>query len=256
MRRLSAILAVLMLLVSVAFAEDVPLTLRTATSIEEVEQFLLLPPEDGVTGVQEGYIRFIAQDEKKDPSFRKAYWLGGEEGSSLDLTVRKRNGYVYGFHAGTMCTRAVYSMAMSCLGIDVTPGDMSAITGKRNIDEPYDEFSDLLGVERVTAHSKVFNTMMANYLADESYSPVYLYIRKPGGSYHAILVVAVIPELSRYIVVDSSPYYVEDVPQRVYFISLNKNRTEIINSTFKWELKGSKVLQVYQWRLADDDAAQ
>lgn len=251
MRHMAGLLAVLLLLLSFACAEEA-LTLRTATSIEEVEQFLLLPPEDGINEVEAGYIRYIAQKQNVDSAFRKEYWLGGEEGSILDLTVKKRNGYEYGFHAGTMCTRAVYSMAMSYFGIDATPGAMSAITGDRNIDEPYDDFSKLIGVERVTYKSKVFNRMMENYLTDDSYSPIYLYIQKPSGSYHALLVVAYMPDVSRYIVVDSSPYTVDDVPQRVYFISLNKNRTEIINSTFKWELKGSKVLQVYQWRLVEE----
>ncbi len=255
MRRLTALMMIWLLMTSFAAAEDAPLTLRSATSVEEVEQFLLLPPEDGVCGVQIGYIRYIAQDQGKDPAFRKAYWLGGEEGSILDLTMKKRNGYDYGFHAGVMCTRAVYSMALSCLGIDMSPGEMSAVTGERNLDEPYDMISDIVNVERVSHKSKVFNTMMENYLTDERYSPVYLYIRKPGGSYHALLVVAYIPDKSRYIVVDSSPYYVEDAPCRVYFVSLNKNRTEIVNSTFRAELAGSKVLQLYQWRLAEEAPA-
>lgn len=251
MRRIAGLLAAMLLLLSFACAEDA-LTLRTATSIEEVEQFLLLPPEGGVSEAERGYIRYIAQKQWGESAFRKEYWLGGEEGSILDLTVRKRNGYEFPFHAGTMCTRAVYSMAMSYFGIDVTPGNMSAITGDRNIDEPYDDFSKRIGVERVTYKSKVFNRMMENYLTDDSYSPIYLYIQKPSGSYHSLLVVAYMPDVSRYIVVDSSPYTVDDVPQRVYFISLNKNRTEIINSTFRWELKGSKVLQVYQWHLLDE----
>ena len=255
MRCIAALLT-LLLFMTAALAEGTPSSLRQATSVEAVEQFLRFPEGEEAPAVEAGYIRYIAQNEKKDPLFFKPYWLGGEEGSELDLTVKKRNGYEYGFHAGTMCTRAAYSMAMSYLGIDVTPGAMSAITGKRHIDEPYDEFSALLGVERVTVSSKVFNTYMQNYLTDSSYSPVYLYIQKPSGQYHALLVVGFIPELSRYLVVDSSPYYVDDVPHRVYFISLNKNRTEIINSTFKWELKGSKVLQLYQWRRLDETSAE
>lgn len=251
MRRMLALLLLLLLSSSFAGAEDV-LTLRTATSVEEAEQFLLLPPEDGVAGVQAGYIRYISQVNGRDPSFRTAYWLGGEEGSMLDLTVKSRYGYEYGFHAGNMCTRAVYSMALSCIGVDMTPGAMSALTGERNLDEPYDMISEAIGVERVERRSKIFNTMMENYLTDERYSPVYLYIRKPSGNYHALLVVATIPEKGRYIVVDSNPYYLHGEPVRVYFISLNKNRTEIINSTFRDELVGSEVLQVHQWRLTDD----
>lgn len=252
MRRLLAFLLALLLSSSFAVAEEMP-SLRTATSVEEAEQFLLLPPEDGVADVQRGYIRYIAQVDTRDPAaFRKAYWMGGAEGSMLDLTVKSRNGYDYGFHAGVMCTRAVYSMALSCLGIDMSPGRMSEITGERNLDAPYDAVSELIGVERVAPKSRVFNTMMDNYLNDERYSPVYLYIQKPNGNYHALLVVALIPENGRYVVVDSSPYEVDGEPCRVYFISLNKNRTSIINSTFRGELAGSQVLQLYQWRLIDN----
>ena len=109
MRRFAALLMTLLLLASFANAEESPLTLRTATSVEEVLQFLTLPPEEGIADVQPGYIRYIAQHEDRDPAFRTAYWLGGEEGSMLDLTVKQRNGIDYGFHAGVMCTRAVYS---------------------------------------------------------------------------------------------------------------------------------------------------
>lgn len=254
MRRLTALLLVLLLSAScVALAAEGTLTLRTATTVEEAAQFLLLPPEDDVIGVQPGYIRYIAQVDTRDPAaFRKGYWIGGAEGSMLDLTVKSRNGFDYGFHAGVMCTRAVYSMALSCLGIDMSPGRMSEVTGERNLDEPYDDISALVGVERVMPKSRVFNTMMDNYLNDERYSPVYLYIQKPNGNYHALLVVAYMPDSGRYVVVDSSPYQVDGEPCRVYFISLNKNRTAIINSTFRNELSGSQVLQLYQWRLMDD----
>ena len=256
MRRFFALLMTLLLASFTAAAES-PLTLRTATTPEEVLQFLLLPPEDGIADVQPGYIRYIAQHQERDDAFRKAYWLGGEVGSMLDLTVKQRNGIDYGLHAGVMCTRAVYSMALSCLGIDMSPGAMSAATGERNLDEPYDMISEMVGVERFIRKSNVFNTMMENYLTDDSYSPIYLYIQKPSGNYHALLVVAFMPDVSRYLVVDPSPHENADgSPCRVYFVSLNKLRTEIINSTFRSELVGSKVLQLYQWRLVPQEGEE
>lgn len=255
MRRLLALLAALLLL-SAAHAEDVPLTLRTATSVDEVKQFLLLPQDDGVAPVQAGYIRYISQSQKSDPAFRKAYWLGGEEGSVLDLTLKERYGVELDFHVGVMCTRAAYSMALSVLGIDMSPGEMSRVLDRRNLYEPYDEISELVGVERVEPTKNRFNTMVANYLADDSYSPVYLYFRKPNGTNHAVLVVAYDPDTSRYIVVDSSPYWSKGEPYRVFFIALNKARSQIINSTFRDELVGSTVLQVRQWRLVTPDEAE
>lgn len=255
MRRLIAAFTVLLCLLVSACADEAPLTLRTATSAEEVEQFLLFPDDaEALPEVQTGYIRYISQLEGRDPTFRKAYWYVDGEDAMLDLTLTQHNGYEFALHVKVMCTRAAYSMALSCLGIDMTPGEMSAVTGARNLAEPYDMISDLVGVEQVIPSSKVFNTMVENYLSDERYSPVYLYIQKPNGSYHALLVVGIIPEKGRYLVVDSNPYYVDNEPIRVYFVSLNTMRTEIINSTFRKELVGSKVLQLYQWRLRDDAA--
>ena len=247
MQRLIALLLIL-LLIPGALAEEPPLTLRSAASIAEASQFLLLPQEDGIADVQAGYIRYISQSEKRDTSFRKEYWLGGEEGSVLDLTLKERYGLKFDFHTGVMCTRAAYSMVLSYFGIDMSPGEMSRVTGKRNLYEPYTEISEIVGVEQVSVKKDRFNTMVSNYLSDENYSPVYLYFRKPNGVTHAVLVVAYLKDKGRYVVVDSSPFWVDGTPHQVFFISLNKARSQIINSTFYDELVGSTILQVQQWR--------
>lgn len=251
MSRLTAILLALMLLLVPAQAEDTPLTLRTASSIEEAESFLLLPEDEAPAAVVPGYIRYISQSQKRDPSFCKEYWLGGEEGSVLDLTLKERYGVTFDFHTGVMCTRAAYSMVLSYFGIDMSPGEMSRVTGNRNLYEPYTEISELMGVEMVSVKNNRFNTMVNNYLTDESYSPVYLYFKKPNGVNHAVLVVAYLEEQGRYLVVDSSPFWVNGEPYRVFFIALNKARSKIINSTFYDELVGSTVLQVQQWKLTE-----
>ncbi len=255
MRRFAILLALLML-PALAFGEDapadIPHTLPDAASAEEVLDFLLMPPPDGLAGVQRGYIRYIGQNQAQDDLFRTGYWLGGEQGSVLDLTLAERYGVKLPYHAGNMCSRAIYSMALSYLGIDITPGGMSALLNVRNLDEPYDIISWMVGVERVEANAFVFDTMMNNYLTDERYSPVYLYFRRPNGTCHAVLVVAVLPETGRFLVVDCNPPVSGGKLHRVYFISLNKQRTEIINSTFSKSLRGSKVLQLYQWQLPED----
>lgn len=255
MRRM-LILLTLLLLPILALGEDAPAgpaSLREATSAEEVQEFLLMPTKFSLAGVERGYIRYIGQNEERDDMFRTGYWLGGEKGSVLDLTLKERYGVKFPYHAGVMCSRAVYSMALSYLGIDMTPGGMSALLDSRNLDEPYDIISWKVGVERVEAKAHVFNTMMENYLTDDSYSPVYLYFRRPDGTTHAVLVVARDPDTGRFMVVDCNPPQSGGKLYRVYFISLNKQRTEIINSTFKKELKGSKVLQLYQWQLLEDN---
>lgn len=249
MRRLTLILFLLMLLPTMVLCEEAPLTLPSCGTAKEVEQFLLMPKKFALVSAKKGYVRYISQNEEQDDMFRVRYWLGGELGSSFDLTLKERNGVTYSYHAGTMCSRAVYSMALSYLGVDITPGDMTAMLNSRNLDDPYDAISWLSGVQRVRPESDAFNTMMENYLNDPSYSPVYLYFTRPNGTSHSVLVVAQVPEKSgRYLVVDPNPPKSGGKLYRVYFISLNKQRTQIVNSTFKESLTGSKVLQVYQWR--------
>jgi len=258
-RLMLLMLAAFLLTPAAAETTDVPTApaeLRLTASVEEADAFILYPPEDGVAGVQPGYIRLIAQHRANDPHFREAYWLGGEPGSVLDLTLQKnRYGHVYTFHAGNMCTRAAYSMALSYLGVDVTPGSMSAMTGERDLNPPYGKISAELGVELVQPTRHVFNTMVENYLTDPSYSPVYVYIRKPDGQDHALLIIAALPEKSRFLVLDTSGMWLNGVQHRIYMMSFNKTRVEVVNSTFRDEFAGSKVLQLYQWRLVETEEA-
>ena len=237
-----------------AAAEDAPLSLPECDSVEEAEAFILYPPEAGLSGVQAGFIRLIAQHSANDPMFRDAYWLGGEAGSTLDLTLQEnRYGHVYTFHAGNMCTRAAYSMALSYLGVDVTPGSMSAMTGQRDMNTPYNTISEMVGVELVELKSYVFDTMVENYLTDPTYSPVYVYLQMPDGGNHALLIIAKLPEAGRYLVLDPSGMWANGVQHRIYMMSFNKTRQQVLNSTFRDEYAGSKVLQLYQWRLVPQE---
>lgn len=241
----------------IADEDTAPAQLRSVSSEAEAAAFVIYPPEDGLAGVERGFIRYITQDSASDSYFRQGYWLGGEPGSALDLTLKEgRYSRPYAFHVGNMCTRASYSMALSYLGIDITPGGMSAIIGRRDLDPPYDEVSEMMGVERVSYSSHVFNTMVENYLTDPSYSPVYVYLRKPNGQDHALLVIGALPETSRFIILDPSPMWLRGEPYRIYMMAFNKTRYEVVNCTFRQEFIGSTILQLYQWRLPEEQAAQ
>lgn len=253
LRRMMMLLA-LVLMPCAALAEDAAeavASLREAKSIAEVEQFVLYPPEGGLADAKRGYIRYIAQHRANDTEyFRKLYWMGSPEGTELDLTEKRQaNGEPYEYSVANMCTRAAYSMALSYLGIDMTPGDMSATTGLRDMDPPYEEISDLFGLERVMPEAHVFDTMMANYLSDPNYSPVYVYFRRPDGDPHAFLVVAALPQKSRFLVVDPSAMLAKGESHRVYMVAFNWARTEIDTSTFRYELRGGEVIGLYQWKL-------
>ena len=249
MRRI--VLLLLLLFVIPAFAEeDFPAELRFCDTIEEAGVFLMHPPEDGISGVEAGYIRLIAQHRAGDDAYRAEYWLGGEPDSTLDLNLQQnRYGHVYTFHAGNMCTRAAYSMALSYIGVDATPGAMSLMTGKRDMNPPYVTVSGMVGVELVQPKSHVFDTMMENYMTDPTYTPVYVYIRRPDGQDHALLVIGKLPQAGRYLVLDPSGMWAFGHQHRIYMMSFNKTRSQVVNSTFREEFAGSKVLALYQWRL-------
>ena len=257
-RRLLCLLVLLCLLAPSVHAEEA-LTLPACKTVEEVKALLLHPDEDGQpVSVERGKIRYIAQDSKYDPDFCPMYWYGGEPGSELDLTVEisKLKGHFnepYNYYARNMCTRAVYSMALSYLGIDLTPGAMSALLNKRDIDMPYDEITKLLPeIESVSFSYDVFINMLEAYQTDSSYSPIYLYIRRPNNTTHCLLIVAR-QEDGRYIVVDPKYHDLRKESIKVYTISLNKYGQKIYASDFHNELKDCVVLRCCQWRLVESE---
>ena len=259
MRRWLCLLALLCLLLPPARAEEPP-DLPHCQTVEQVEALLLYPDDDmEPVAAQRGFIRYISQDTNRDPTFCPDYWLGGEPGGELDLTIEKslKAGSFnrpYTYYARNMCTRAVYAMALSYLGVDLTPGEMSAMLEKRDIDMHYEEVTALLPqVEDVTFSQDVFFSMFEAYQTDSRYSPVYLYIRRPNGTTHCLLVVAR-REDGRYIVVDPRYHSVQDETVHVYTISLNKYAQKIgFNSDFRSELHGSVILRCCQWRLVGEE---
>lgn len=250
MKRLWMLLCLAALLAGSAAAESAP-ALPQCRTVEEVEALIRWPDETGERApVERGVVRYISQAAGEDPLFRAEDWYGGEPGSELDLTLeRDRNGKPYTYFARNMCTRAIYSMVLSYLGVDMTPGGMSAMLEKRSISDPYHEITALLpGIESVTFSTHAFQSMFEAYQTDSRYSPVYVYFRKKSGVTHALLVVAK-TDGSRYIAVDPGYHELDGVPVRVYTFSFDKNFREILNSDFRREQAGSRILGFYQWRL-------
>lgn len=248
------IAAFLLMLLSLASAEEAaaPVTeLRCCASVAEAEQFIL-GPEEG-TEVRAGYVRYIAQS-RRDPWFVADYWQVGEDKGELDLTAEaNRYGCVYTFFAGNMCTRAAYSMALSYLGVDMTPVNMSVMLNSRDIDVPYDAITARLdGVERVEMRAYIFNTMFANYRADASYSPVYVSLSQQNGKDHTLLLVGYNEETQRFIAVDSSMASLNQNVVRVYEIVFSTMRDTVMKCPQRSDLVGAEVVQVHQWRLTPE----
>ena len=128
------ILALIWALIGAAGAEEtLPTSIREAQSAEEANALLIQSDTGERLNVVSGQVRLIVQT-RRDDMFCADYWRSGEEKGEFDLTAKEnRYGAPYAYYIGTMCTRAVYSMALSYLGVDMTPVDMSgAIAMKRS----------------------------------------------------------------------------------------------------------------------------
>lgn len=253
-RKVLCLMLMILALAPCARAET-PQALPQCSTREEVEawvDFGLEEADDGIPSAKEveaGRVRHIAQDIAEDPTFVGWYWLGGEEGGPLDLTQRTYGvGQQYKYYCGNMCTRAVYSMALSYLGVDCTPGDMSTLMGTRNLEEPYDKVTQALeSVERVTFTQYIFDQMYALYEQDSSYSPVYMYFRKSTGATHALLIVARTEKENGFWVVDPAGNSRDGGKVHVFRIRFNPVKKKIIAATFE-KYVDSTVVCFCQWR--------
>ena len=123
-RLLSLMLALCCLLPVFARAED-SLTLLTADTVEEVNQFILLPGGEELPAPERGKIRFISLNER-DSAFRAGAWK-----SDRYNLMSKAGGY-RADHTN-MHNRAVYCMALSYLGV-AAPNVVAALIEEGGID--------------------------------------------------------------------------------------------------------------------------
>ena len=196
-----------------------------------------------VTDAVAGRMRRVGQN-RSDPWFTRAYWES------------KKYNFVYGGDqlSNSMCTRANYCMALSYLGIAVSPVEMSEISRSKQVDHdpraPYDELTAKLSeqygvqIERVTGE---LDELFENYASDSSYSPVYLRLRRKDGRPHVFLVVGR----------DDEYYYAVDSVERdgvyVHAIRVNDEGNRILKdeNTACWEKYfNAKIIFCHQWKLA------
>lgn len=245
------ILALIWALIGAAGAEEtLPASIREAQSAEEANTLLIQSDTGERLDVVSGQVRLIVQT-RRDDMFCADYWRSGEEKGEFDLTAKEnRYGAPYAYYIGTMCTRAVYSMALSYLGVDMTPVDMSVLAQRRTLNEPYDEITALVdGLARRGLTEATFDEMMAQYLNDERYSPLYIYMKRTNGVGHALLIVGYNAERKRFVAVDPSPRGFQGDTVRTYELSFAQNRQRVMRCPYAKDLEGAKVLQVYQWYL-------
>ncbi len=240
-----------------AMAEEAPPTMCTATTVEQALACLIISEGGEAQTVQRGLVRYVAQ-ARRDSTFCVDYWRSGEEKGLYDLTAEQnRYGVPYEFYVGTMCTRAVYSMALSYLGVDVTPVMMSEMVQSRNLNEPYDAVTEMLpGLSRIGLTDAPFDAMVANYLTDEAFSPLYVYVRRADGTGHALLLVGKNQETKRFLAVDPFPRGFQGEIVHIYEISFSWNRGEVMKCAYNVGLEGAKVLQVYQWHLESEETPE
>ena len=243
-RLLCLLLALCCLLPALANAEE-GLTLLNADTVDEVNQFVLLPEGEELPAPQRGYIRFISLNER-DAAFRASAW----KSDRFDLM----NKAGYRADHNTMHNRAVYCMALSYLGVDLTPAMMSELTGSRDVTAPYDAVTSQLdaNIERVEVKAYVFDTMVENYLTDPSYSPVMCTFRTKAGQLYTVLIVAYIPSTGGFIIVDSAAPRLDGEYLHSYKMAWHVVRRFVLSSAFYDKFYESEVISLYQWRLVED----
>ena len=158
--------------------------------LEEVHNLLIGEEGNDPVEAEAGKIRFVAQNPK-DATFTKEYWLS----KKYDLRDT----------ANAKCSRAVFSMALSYLGIDCTPVRVSELLWGEDVFYNFDPVCEKLGnVERL--HGDL-ETLWEGYESGRA-SPVLLHFIYEGGEgMHALLLVSrdrLNPELF-YAVTSSTP---------------------------------------------------
>ncbi len=126
----------------------------------------------GKEAVEAGRVRLVTQ-LPDDPCFVKKLW----KNKAYDLTENCR----------TMCTRSVFSMAMSYLGIDCSPARMSEITRSEELFYTYEKVAEKLG-----NISRVKGTVEELWELYEGggYSPICVHFSYTGDGMHSLLLIA------------------------------------------------------------------
>ena len=246
MRRFICLLLALCCLLPLAAQAEETLTLLNADTVDEVNQLLLLPQGDELPTPETGKIRYISLNTA-DAAFRQSAWVS----DLYDLTT-KAGGYKADMR--NMHNRAVYCMALSYLGVDVTPVMMSELAGSRDVTAPYDAVTAQLGVklERVEPKSHVFDTMVENYLTDPSYSPVMCTFRTKAGDIYTVLIVAYIPSTGGFIICDAAAPRLDGEHLHAYKMAWHIVRRFVLSSAFYDKFYESEVIALYQWRLVEE----
>lgn len=249
MRRLLCLLLTLCCFIPALCHAEAPLTLLTADAVDEVNQFVLLPTADSVPAPEKGRVRFVSLNPK-DSAFRTDFWKSAD----YDLTVKSDSrGNTYRADYTNMHSRAAYCMALSYLGVDVTPVMMSELAGSRDVNAPFDNVTrHFAGIERVQPKAYIFDTMVENYLNDPSHSPVVCQIRRPNGAMHTVLIVGYIPSTGGFIICDPEAPKLDGQTLHSYKMAWHVMRQVVLSSAFYDKFYASEVVALYQWRLTEE----
>ena len=187
-----------------------------------------------------GRIRRIAQG-RNDKWFTREYW------ENQDYN------FVYGGDqlSTAMCTRAAYCMALSYLGVNITPVEMSELAGSGQVDHdpsaPYDAITQALEKRDGIKISRISGSIVelfANYAADSNCSPVYVRLRRRNNEPHTFIVVGR----------DDNYYYVVDSSMRsngfIHPILVEENRIVKSSAPNAWtKYFNAKITYCHQWKL-------
>ena len=218
------------------------------TNMSDANKMVIYSTDNLPKDVIEGKVRHIPQ-VRTDPYYCADYWKSG--------------GYDTSGSSGSLCTRAVYSMALSYLGVDCTPGKMAKLmeTTGDIATVYYDQVTEKLQSEYPglsLSNSGKLSELYENYANDKSFSPVYVRFGAYGDSVgHAALVIGRDPtNPNKYFCVE--PSFSGDTKESVvHVVTMVVNSAETTATDYTWaSCRGRSITACYQWRNTDVDSSK
>ena len=213
------------------------------TTLEEAENMVIFSYNKKPKEIEVGRVRHIPQ-VSTDPYYCKDYWISGAYDTSAN--------------SGHLCTRAAYSMALSYIGVDCTPGRMASLMKTSgDIDTVYyDNVTKKLqgyypGLS-LSKRSSSLSDLYENYLNDASYSPVYVRFDKKGTSVgHSVIVIGrSTTNPNEYYCVDPDFGTKNNKTIHVMTMVVNDNENYAEEYTFQ-SCRGRSIVCYYQWHNDD-----
>jgi len=228
----------------------------TISTLEHAKSIVMYSKNNQEVSVKKEFVRHMPQITGY-ANFCDSYW----KNDYFDLTTsyNENNNNISKPYCHELCSRAAYSMALSYLGIDLTPVEMSTIISSRGISgsygnsNPYKDITDK--ISNVKHIEGSLDNLYDNYASNKNYSPIYFHFSKP----HCILIIGQKSEDVYYVVDPSvrSNLNAAMYNEHIYEMTLDKTNKKIKSFSYN----GTKIFTsweeysysyVHQWYINEN----